>query len=253
MSAAKASCASSFTAIIGVLVLTGCATTTTPQWKQTSYGSWKLTQSEIAKLPTISIRNILSSESVSEHQRMRILVRTAEQEDYVEVKNLPSEDEAHVLTTDAHGREIVIAIDHISEIQSIRQIRTAPRQTTAGEKAEGAAEALIYAPLLPLLATWPLLRATGLDANKNAEDAEKAMRAYGGMSKHELVAHVGAPLEKYHCDDKSGGHEVWVYSDEQVIRGGRALFIRLTDGQVYHASFSTTFFKDACSPLKGTP
>ena len=147
-----------------------------------------------------------------------------------------------VIVADTQGQEVKIKIAQITEIQSIRQIKVEPREKTTKENAEEADEALIYAPLIPVaIALWPFLRAMGLDAGKNDEDKEKAMRAYGGMSKEDLITYLGEPIEKYHCDDKYGGQEVWVYKKDQVLRGGRALFIRLAEGKVYHTGSVKNF------------
>jgi len=233
----------------------GCATTATtgvPYWEKTSYGSWRLSRAEVRKLPIIARRNILSSASRSEHQIIRILVKAPGLDGFREVKYPPGQED--VVVTDGQGQDVRIKIDKITEIQSIRQLKREPREKRAKGDREEIGYLLIYAPLIPVaIVTWPLLRVMGLDAVKNAEDKEKAERAYGGMSRQDLITYVGEPVEKYHCYDKYGGHEVWIYGKDQVLRGGRSLFISLTEGDVYHTSHDTTFFKDSCSPLQKTP
>ena len=146
-----------------------------------------------------------------------------------------------VLVMDARGKEVRINFAQITEIHTIRHIKRTKRQKTTGKTAEEVVEVVTLAPMIPLIATLPFLRAMGLDGGKNAEDNGKARLAYGGLSKNDLVTHIGAPMEKYHCADVYGGHEVWIYRKGQVLRGGRALFIKLADEKVYVTSHHTTF------------
>ena len=150
------------------------------------------------------------------------------------------------------GKEIKLKIKDIAEIERIRRII---RPDTTIKKRESKStetigETLIYAPLAPVaIATLPALRATGLDAGKNAQDKEKARLVYEGMSREELKIYVGEPKEKYYCEAKGRrkANEVWVYEDDKVLRGGRALFIDLERDKVYYNSYHTSFFKDHCS------
>lgn len=238
-------------ASIAILMAYGCATT--PYWTTTSYGTMTYSQAELEKLPHISIKNILSSGSADDQIRVEIIVRSRELKSPAKVKRLAGQKD--VIVTDAYGQEVQIEIDQITEIERIRRFKVVPRKTTMGEKADTAGEVLIYAPLIPVaIASWPILRMFGLDAVKNDDDKEKALLAYGGMSKEDLTMYVGEPKEKYYCKNKYGDQEIWIYEKSQVLRGGRALFIYLDDGVVYHTSHDTTFFKDSnslnCSVLR---
>lgn len=234
-----------------VLITFGCASTS-PYWQKTSYGTWNFSQGEVEILPSISIRNILSSMSENEVQRIQIFVRARNLDEISKVTRLEGQEDIYV--ADAHGKEVKINLAQITEIQSIRQIKIVPRQKTTAEVADELGEGALYAPLVPVaIAVLPLLRAMGLDAGKNDADKGKARLAYDGMSKNDLIANIGEPIEKYHCKDEYGGQEVWIYKKGQVLRGGRALFIHLGDGKVYHTSHDTTFFKDSCSLLKTKP
>jgi len=239
--------------LIVVLMTSGCATSTIPYWHKTAYGTWGFSQAEVERLPVISIRNILSSISESEVQRIQIFVSArANLGGFAKVTRMAGQE--GVFVADAHGEEVRINFAQITEIQTIRHIKRTPRQKTPGETAAEVGEVAEYAPLIPVaIATLPFLRAMGLDAGKNDEDKGKATLAYGGMSKNDLITHIGDPMERYHCADKYGGHEVWIYRKDQVLRGGRALFIGLADGKVYHTSHDTTFFKDSCSLQKTKP
>ncbi|RMF24645.1 MAG: hypothetical protein D6760_02890, partial [Deltaproteobacteria bacterium] len=122
---------------------------------------------------------------------------------------------------------------------------------------EGAAEVAVYAPFLPLVAARPVFGLMGLDEGKNADDEEKAALAYEGMTKDELLAYVGEPKERYRCESLAGAarpKEVWVYENDKVIRGARAMFLELPQGVVYHTSEDTSFFKKSeqarCSLLE---
>jgi hypothetical protein len=158
------------------------------------------------------------------------------------------EGQKYVIVTDKRGKEIKLATSEITKIERVRRIKRPDNSPNKGESntAEAVAETLVYAPLVPIaIATWPVLRTSGLDAGKNAEDNRKARLVYEGMSKEDLRAYVGEPKEKYHCEakDSSGDYEVWVYEKNQVLRGGRALFIDLEKGEIYHNSYHISFFK----------
>jgi len=237
--------------VIVALITFGCASTT-PDWKRTTYGTWNFSQAEVEMLPRISILNILSSISESETQKIEIFVKARNLDKISKVTHLEGQENIYV--RDADGNEVKINIAQITEIQSIRQIKITPRKKTTGEAAADLGEGALYAPTVPVaIATLPFLSAMGLNAGKNDEDKGKAQLAYGGMSKDELTTYIGEPDEKYHCKNKYGGNEVWVYKKGQVLRGGRALFIGLNDGKVYHTSHNTTFFKDSCSLMEANP
>ena len=238
---------------VGILIVfsitSGCATSTIPYWEKTTYGTWEFSQAEVELLPIVSIRNILSLLSENDVQKIQIFVKSRNQDGVGKVKRMAGQE--NVIVQDARGEEVRLNFAQITEIQAIRYIRRTPRQKTPDETAEEVGEAVELAPMIPVaIATLPFLSAMGLDAGKNDEDKGKAALAYGGMSKNDLITHIGDPVERYHCEDKYGGHEVWTYRKGQVLRGGRVLFIGLADGKVYHTSYNTNFFKDSCSLLK---
>ncbi len=226
--------------------LLGCATEDA-QWRETAYGSWTYSRDELELLPAQAKAQILALPAVTETETIEVLIRTATLNRAVPIEALTPGADAVLATVDGATQRIPIA--RITEIQSIRAIRTAaPRDQ--GSDTEGIGEALILAPLIPLaVVSFPLLRAMELDAGKNAADNGKALQAYGQLSKQELLHHLGPPAQQYACDDRDGGHDVWVYPPEQVLRGARALFIHRSDGRVYYTSYNTTFFQDSCMRL----
>jgi len=113
-------------ALIAVLIVSSCATTTTPHWRTTAYGTWELSHAELEKLPNISIRNILSSVSVNENEKVQILVRAQRLDGIFEVKRIVGQDD--VIVAGANGQEVKIKIAQIAEIQSIRKLKKNPRQ-----------------------------------------------------------------------------------------------------------------------------
>lgn len=229
-----------------IISLSGCATKKTPYWENTAYGTWELTSAELKKLPDISLRKILSSGSKNRGAKVQIFVKAQNLDGVAEVIQVT--DSEDVLVRDVQKQKLRLKIAQITEIKSIRHIRVKPKRRTTDETVESAAEALTYTPLVPLaITTWPFLRASGLDEGKNADDKVKALIAYGGMSKKELVKYVGEPIEKYYCKDNDGDEEVWIYNKEQVLRGGRAIFIRSANKRVYYTSYHTTFFKKSKS------
>lgn len=235
-----------------ILIISGCATLTNPYWEKTAYGTWSLSQEEVSRLSTMSRQNILSSASENDDQRVQIFVTSRKLDGKAKVKRLAGQEGVYVV--DVRGQQVKINVDQITGIQSLREIKNTPHKKTTDKTAEELSEAALYAPLVPVaIISWPFLKAMGLDAGKNAEDGEKAQLAYGGMSRDDLATYVGEPLEKYHCKSKYGSNEVWIYQNDHVLRGGRALFINLEDGKVYHTSHDTTFFKDSCSLLKTMP
>jgi len=239
--------------IVGILIafsiMSGCATSTIPYWEKTAYGTWEFSQAEVEILPIVSIRNILSFLSENEVQKIQIFVKSRNQDGVAKVTRMAGQED--VFVQDARGEEVRLNFAQITEIQTIRYIRRTPRQKTPGETAEEVGETVELAPMIPVaIATLPFLSAMGLDTGKNDEDKGKAALAYGSMTKNDLITHIGDPVERYHCEDKYGGHEVWIYRKGQVLRGGRVLFIGLADGKVYYTSHNTNFFKDSCSLLK---
>jgi len=208
--------------------------------------SLKFTQSEVKRIPVVLLHKVLSSVAMNE----TVKVRAKSFDGPAEVKGF--EDQEFVIVTGERGKEIKLAISEITEIERIRRIKRAANshEKTGSNTAEAVGETLIYTPLIPVaIVTWPVLGISGLDAGKNAEDNWKARLVYEGMTKEDLRAYVGEPKEKYHCKAKgrSGDGEVWIFEKDLVLRGGRALFIDLQKGKVYHNSYHTSFFKDDCS------
>ena len=215
----------------------GCATTTT---------SLKFTESELEVVPAVVLPKLLSSNATNEV----VEVSAKSIDEPAVVKRI--EGQKYVVVTDTRGKELRLSISQITEIERIRQIKSSETSTTkgGGNAADTVGETLIYGPLVPVsIALWPALRLSGLDAKKNAEDNQKARLVYEDMSKEDLKRFVGEPKEKYYCESqgKSKAHEVWVFEHEKILRGGRALFIDLTTDKVYHNSYNTSFFKNACS------
>lgn len=238
--------------VMSLSITPGCATSTIPHWERTAYGTWDFSQAELEILPIVSIRNIFSLISESEVQKIQIFVKSQHQGGVAKVTRMAGQED--VFVQDERGVEVKLNFSQITEIHTVRYIRRVPIRKTSDKKAEEVGEAVQLAPMIPVaVATLPLLSAMGLDARKNDEDTAKAVLAYGGMSKKDLISLIGSPVERYQCEDKYGGHEVWVYTKGQVLRGGRALFIGQADEKVYYASHNTRFFKDSCVLLKVIP
>jgi hypothetical protein len=219
-------------------LVSGCAATTT---------SLKFTQSELKLVPVVEFQKVLSSGAMNE----TVEVNARSIDGTAVVKGF--EGQKYIIVTDKYGQEIRLSISEITHIERIRRIKR-PDTTAKKSKSnngEAVGETLIYAPIVPVaIAMWPALRASGLDAGKNAEDKRKARLVYEGMSKEDLKTYVGEPKEKYYCKAKGKAYEVWVFEKDKVLRGGRALFIDLESDKVYHNSYHTSFFKDDCSLIK---
>jgi len=220
-------------------IVSGCATHTT---------SLKYTQSELKLVPPIAIEKVLSSDATN----VTVRVRASSIDGSAVVKGF--EGQKYVLVADDQGQDIRLATSEITEVERIRKIKK-PASSSAKSEASTAETVgifLIYAPLIPVaIASWPALSAMGLDAHKNAEDAQKAKFVYRGMSKEDLNEYIGEPEEKYYCEAHGGreAEEVWVFGKDKVLRGGRTLFINLKSGTVSHNACPTSFFKDYCSPM----
>ncbi len=153
---------------IAILIISGYATTKSPCWEKTAYGTWGFSQEEVEMLPNISIRKILSSITEDEVVRVQILVKTQSLDGFTKVKRLSGHEDVYV--TDAHGQEVKIKIARITEIQSIRKIKINPRKKKTGETAEKLVEFALYAPFIPAaIVLLPFLKSMGLDAGKNAD------------------------------------------------------------------------------------
>lgn len=232
--------------VFAAWAVSGCATPSAPYWKETAYGTWDFSPAEVERLPKISVRRILSLASAGPNQRIQVLVKARKLDGTARVRGLSGPREVDV--TDAHGREMKIAISGITDIRTTRSVRVVPRHEASGQSAQALGVFALYAPLIPVAAaTGPLLGAMGLDARRNARDNEKASVAYVGLSRAALIRNLGEPRERYRCDGRSGSGEVWIYDPKRVLRGGRALFIASDKGVVYHTSHNTSFFKKSSS------
>jgi hypothetical protein len=232
--------------VIISFMLTNCATTST---------SLKFTQSEVKLIPVVAIQKVLSPASTNE----TVKVWAKGISEPAEVKGC--EGQKYVIVRDERNKkEMKLPINDITEIEHIWRYK---KSNSFGSKYKGntagaVAETAFYAPMVPVsIAMWPVLRISGLDAKKNAEDNSKARLVYEGISKNDLLTYIGKPTEKYLCSPKeqnrwSKKEEVWVYRKDQVLRGGRSLFIDLDNGQVYYNSYDTSFFKNRenCSLIK---
>ncbi|WP_345979085.1 hypothetical protein [Sulfurimonas sp. HSL3-2] len=204
----------------------------------------KFTQSEVKQIPSIALQKVISSRFANE----TIAVKARGLDGTGIVKGFVNQE--YVIVTDKDQKEVKIKISDITEIQRIWK-STVPADSSnknGATTADTVGETLIYAPLIPVaIGTAPFLRMTGLDALKNNEDEEKARLVYEGMSKQNLIQAIGEPMEKYHCNPKNanGSIDIWVYGKQQVLRGGRSLFIDSDKGTVYHNSYDTTFFKNS--------
>lgn len=210
----------------------GCSTKTS---------SLTYSQTELKLVPSTSYPKLLSSKDTN----LKVEVNAKNLDGTATVKKL--DGEKNIVVTDKRGQETKLPINDIIQIERIRQTNIQP---VSGNVSEVIAETAIYAPLIPVtLPMWPVLHMSGLDAQQNAKDNEKARLVYEGMSEEELIKFIGIPKEKYFCEAKGQltAHEVWVYDEEKVLRGGRALFIDSLSDKVYHNSFHTTFFKNDCS------
>jgi hypothetical protein len=213
-------------------MMTGCATT-----------SLKFTQSEVKLIPVVSLPRVLLPGSMDE----TVKVKAGSLQGPATVKSL--DGQGYVILNDDHnGKEVKLPLSEIVEIERIRRTKKS-KDGYHGSTGEAVGEALIYAPLIPVaVVSWPFLRVMGLDAVKNSEDDKKALLVYGGMSKEDLRTYIGEPKEKYYCEakGKSGAYEIWVYRKDQVLRGGRSLFIGLGKEKVYFTSYLLPS-QDGCS------
>ena len=164
-----------------------------------------------------------------------------------------SDGDEHVVVANAKGAVSRLPIGEISEVYHVYHLKQQTVQSAPSNTAEAVGETLIYAPLIPVaVVTWPVLSSMGLDEHRNSEDREKALLLYQGMTRSELEAVQGKPVEKYNCLRQSGKgtpYELWGYDKEKVIRAARYLFINLDDGKVGFASFRMPGWLE-CSPIK---
>jgi len=216
--------------ILILFLLSGCAAAKT---------TLKYNQSEIELIPASEIQKVLSPAALNE----TVKVRANNIDGSVVVKGFIGDE--YVLVTNKLGQQVSIPSKDITEIDRIRHIKTSDKPGGKGKSstAETVGETLIYAPLIPFsVAVAPALRASGLDAKKNAQDVEKARLVYVGMSKEDLMKNLGEPREEYFCGAKGKlrAHEVWIFEEHKVLRGARAIFIDSEKNTVYHTSYSTT-------------
>lgn len=214
--------------VIISFMVTSCATTSP---------SLKFTQSEVKLIPVVAIQKVLSPASTNE----TVKVRAKNVNGPAEVKSFEGQ-ECVIVTDEHHGKEVKLPISEITEIEHIWRIK---RPANSGGKhqansAEAVGESLIYAPMIPIaVSTWPFLRMMGLDEKKNSRDREKALWIYGGMNKDVLRESIGEPKHRYLCKSENSRDrfEVWSYENDQVLRGGRFLFLNLDKGKVYFSSW----------------
>jgi hypothetical protein len=150
----------------------------------------------------------------------------------------------YIIGLDEGGKELIIALKDIKEIAKIKERPRAKRDSSTS--AEDLGELAIYAPLIPVGVVWPAIGGPlGLDAEANSRELQKALLIYGGMTREELRANVGEPQQRYQCKDES---EVWTYNAEQVLNGGKFIFISNLNQRVYFTSYRF-LKKEDCSPI----
>lgn len=196
--------------------------------------SVRFTEDDVKRIPGAALRRILLPSASDEV----VVVRARGQAGPAAVESIA--EDGRVIVKDAKGNEARLAIDRITEIARIQTLKRAdaPAGTHQGSALEAAGEALILAPLVPVaIVSWPFLGALGLDEEKNSQDREKALLAYGSMSREAVREGIGAPQARYYCRDSTGRQiEVWSYDATKVLRGGRFLFFNSADGTVYFTS-----------------
>ncbi len=221
--------------VIAGFIATGCATRST---------SLMFTEPEVKLIPIIAFQKVLSPRA---NETVKIYASSVDGPAVV----TGFEGQKRVIVMDKHGKEIELMTTEVTKIERIRRISRPENSAKKGKSntAAAVAETVFYAPMIPAaIVLWPFLRASGLDAGKNAEDNLKARLIYKGMSKNDLLTYIGEPMEKYLCIPKEQNNwskekEVWVYGKDKVLRGGRSLFIDLNKGEVDHNSYHTSFFK----------
>jgi len=206
-----------------VFMITGCATNTK---------SLKFSHSEVELIPVEAFQKVLSP--MSENETVKVWAKGVSGS--MEVKGFEGQD--YVIAKDEHNKkEMNLPINDILEIEHIWRFKkeNTSRKKHKGETTEAVGEFLILAPLIPVaIGMMPILEVTGLDAKKNSVDEKKAGLVYKGMSKEDLRVYVGEPKDKYLCKDiYSRDYEVWIYRNDQVLRGGRELYIDLDDNKVF--------------------
>lgn len=159
-----------------VFLVTSCATHT---------HSLKFTQSEVKRIPAVALQKVLSPTSTNE--TVRVWARGVSGP--AEVKSFEGQQSVTV-KGEGNENDKKLPFNAITELEHIW--RSAKPKTFVGEQEPNSAtavtESLIYAPCIPAaIATWPFLRASGLDALKNDEDKSKARLVYEGMSKKDLI------------------------------------------------------------------
>lgn len=238
----RQSISSLFTCALFVsLFVSGCATTSR---------SIYFSKSELELIPVSSLRRMVSTPAADEV----VIVGLDGRDGYFEVKEFKGKDSAIVSGLEGKAAEVrfsdITALLIHKKPEAQKQMNP-PKEASTSSSASATAEALIYAPLVPLVTVSPLFGAMGLNASDNSADNAKARLIYHGMSRQDLLSSIGTPKEKYACilklPAKGVAQEVWVYEDRKVLRGGRALFIDRDTGAVSHNSFHTSFFKGSGS------
>ena len=214
-----------------VFMVTSCAMNTK---------SLKFSESEVKLIPAEAFQKVLSS--TSENETVKIWAKGISGS--VEVKGFEGQD--YVIVKDERNKkEMNLPINDILEIEHIWRFKkqSTSRKKHKEETADAVGEFLIFAPLIPVaIGMMPILEVTGLDAKENAKDESKAGLVYRGMLKEDLRVYVGEPKNKYLCKDINfGDYEVWIYGKDQVLSGGRELYIDLDDNTVYYNSVRIPF------------
>jgi hypothetical protein len=219
-------------------MVTGCATTS---------ASLKFTHTEVKLIPVVSIHKVLSPMSTNE----TVTVRARNVNGPAEFIGFAGQQ--YVIVMDENREtKMKVAISDITEIERIRRVK---RPNTSAEKhqgntAEAVGETLLYAPMVPVaIASLPFLNMMGLDEGKNSVDRAKALLVYGEMTKEALRESIGEPKQRYLCKSKNSNDrfEVWNYEKDQVLRGGRFLFLNSGEGKVSFSSWRFPSWAN-CSP-----
>lgn len=224
--------------LLVAVMATGCASTSS---------TIEFSPAEVKLIPAAAMEKVLSPASANEVVKIRAngLPRA------MEVRRL--EGREYLMAADvAQGKEVKVAMRDITGIERIRRFDQSAASSGKDVSAGTAiGETLIYAPLIPVaIVSRPFLRAMGLDEEKNSNEREKALLVYGGMTRDVLKASLGEPVQRHLCsgDDPQKKFEIWSYRKEQVLSGGRFLFLDADKGAVFFSSFRFPSMRN-CSPM----
>jgi hypothetical protein len=170
------------------------------------------------------------------------MVKTKKSKQKIRVTGYEGKD--YLVGLDENNNILKITLSDIKEIEKVRE--KVPKESKSSTSATDLGEFAIYAPLIPVGVAWPVLGGPlGLDEGANSIARQKALLIYGDMTREELRVHVGEPQQRYQCED---GTEVWAYSAEQVLYGGKFIFISNWNQKVYFTSYR--FLKnESCTPI----